>query len=231
MMGADGLTLEGSPMTPQTASYLDAIAHLPAGGTLILGDVSWVEYEQLLADLGEGYAVRVSYDQGRLEIMAPSAKREKYKELILRIADTAADELGCELDSFGSTTFKLSKLAKGSEPDTCFYVQHAGSVTGKDRIDLSIDPPPDVVVEIDVAHDSRSKLAIYASLRVPELWVYDERRLRVYHLTEQGYVEAAASLAFPPLNGDVLSRFLEQSKTKPQRAVLRSFREWLRVQR
>jgi Uma2 family endonuclease len=218
-------------MTPQTASYLDAIAHLPAGGTLILGDVPWVEYEQLLADLGDGYAARVSYDQGRLEITAPSAKHEKYKELILRLADTAADELGCDLESFGSTTFKQEQIAKGAEPDTCFYVQHAASVTAKDRIDLSTDPPPDVVVEIDVAHDSRSKLAIYASLRVPELWVHDERRLRIHHLTEQGYVEAPASLAFPPLNGGVLSRFLEQTKTKPQSAVLRSFREWLRAQR
>jgi len=215
----------------QTANYLDAIAHLPAGGTLILADVPWTEYEQLLADLGDGYAVRVSYDQGRLEIMTPSAKREKYKDLILRLADTAADELGCDLDSFGSTTFKQEQLAKGAEPDTCFYVQNAAGVIGKDQIDLSTDPPPDVVVEIDVAHGSASKLAIYASLGVPELWWYDERRLQIYHLTGQGYVEAPGSRAFPVLTSDVLSRFLERSKTEPQRAVLRSFREWLRAQR
>jgi hypothetical protein len=78
------------------ANYLNAIAHLPAGRTLILGDVPWAEYEQLLADLGDGYSVRVSYDQGRLEIVTPSSKDEKYKELILRLADTAADELGCD---------------------------------------------------------------------------------------------------------------------------------------
>ncbi|PYV13463.1 MAG: hypothetical protein DMG07_14395 [Acidobacteria bacterium] len=218
-------------MTTPTANYLDAIAHLPSGGTLILTEVPWAEYEQLLAELGEGYAVRVSYDQGRLEIMTPSAKHEKYKELILRLADLAADELGCDLDSFGSTTFKREQLAKGAEPDTCFYVQHAASVTGKDRIDLGIDPPPDVVVEIDVAHDSTGKLAIYASLGVPELWRYDERRLQIYHLTDREYVEAPGSRAFPVLTSDVLSRFLERSKTEPQRAVLKSFREWLRTQK
>jgi hypothetical protein len=70
-------------MTTQTANYLNAIAHLPAGGTLILGDVPWSEYEQLLADLGEGYAVRMSYDQGRLEVMTPSSKHEKYKRVDL----------------------------------------------------------------------------------------------------------------------------------------------------
>ncbi len=218
-------------MTTQTANYLNAIAHLPAGGTLILGDVPWSEYEQLLADLGESYAVRVSYDQGRLEIVTPSSKHEKYKELILRLADTAADELGCELESFGSTTFKLEQLAKGVEPDTCFYVPHAASVTGKDRIDLRTDPPPDVVVEIDVVQKSMRKFAIYASLGVPELWRYDGRRLHVYHLTEQGYVEAPASRALAALTGEVLSRFLERGKTESQRAVLKSFREWLRSQR
>jgi Uma2 family endonuclease len=217
-------------MTTQTGNYLNAIAHLPAGGTLILGDVPWSEYEQLLADLGEGYAVRVSYDQGRLEITTPSSKHEKYKELILRLADTAADELGCDLDSFGSTTFKLEQLAQGVEPDTCFYVQHAASVTGKDRIDLRTDPPPDVVVEIDVVQKSMSKFSVYASLGVPELWRYDGRRLQVYHLTEQGYVEAPASRALVVLTSDVLSVFLERAKTEPQRAVLKSFREWLRTQ-
>jgi Uma2 family endonuclease len=218
-------------MTTHTANYLNAIAHLPAGGTLILSDVPWSEYEQLLADLGEGYAVRVSYDHGRLEIVTPSSKHEKYKELILRLADTAADELGCELESFGSTTFKLEQLAKGVEPDTCFYVHHAASVTGKDQIDLRTDPPPDVVVEIDVVQKSMRKFAIYASLGVPELWRYDGRRLHVYHLTEQGYVEAPASRALAALTGEVLSRFLERGKTDSQRAVLKSFREWLRSQR
>jgi Uma2 family endonuclease len=101
-------------------------------------------------------------------------------------------------------------------------------VTGKDRVDLKTDPPPDVVVEIDVVQESTSKFAIYASLGVPELWRYDGRRLLVYHLTDQGYVEAPGSRALAPLTSDVLSRFLERAQTEPQRAVLKSFREWLR---
>jgi Uma2 family endonuclease len=217
-------------MTTQTANYLDAIEHLPAGSTLILTEVPWEEYEQLLADLGNGYGVRVSYDRGRLEIMSPSPKHEKYKELILRLADTLADELGYELESFGSTTFKQEQFAKGAEPDTCFYVEHAASVTGKDQLDLSADPPPDVVVEVDVAHSSLSKFPLYAALGVPEIWRYDERRVQIYHLTEQGYVEAPASRAFPVLTSDALFRFLKQGRTQGRRAILQSFREWVQQQ-
>lgn len=218
-------------MTTPTANYLDAIEHLPVGSTLILTEVPWGEYEQFLADLGDGYGVRVSYDQGRLEIMSPSPKHEKYKELILRLADTLADELDLDLESFGSTTFKQEQIAKGAEPDTCFYVQHAANMIGKDLIDLSTDPPPDIVVEVDVAHSSISKFDFYAGLGVPEIWRYDERRVQIYHLTEQGYVEAPASHAFPMLTSDVLSRFMEQGKAQGRRAVLRSFREWMQKQR
>ncbi|MGH9389579.1 MAG: Uma2 family endonuclease, partial [Vicinamibacteria bacterium] len=139
-------------MSTLAASALDAIEHLPPGSTLILPEVSWAAYEQLLSDLGEGYGIRIHYDQGKLSILSPSAKHEKCKELVLRIVDTIADELGCELESFGSTTFQRQDLGKGAEPDTCFYVQNAAAVTGKTELDLAVDPPPDVVVEIDVAH-------------------------------------------------------------------------------
>jgi len=218
-------------MTTQTANYLDAIAHLPAGSKLILADVSWEEYEQLLADLGDGYGARIHYDRGRLEIMSPSLNHEMYKELILRLADILAEEMGLTLESRGSTTFKQKQIDSGREPDTCFYVQNAARIIGKKELDLSVDPPPDIVVEIDVWHDSTSKFAFYASLGVPELWHADEQRAQIYHLTEQGYCEAPASRVFPVLSSDTLSRFLEQSKTEGQSATLRSFRQWLRTQR
>lgn len=218
-------------MITQAETYIDAIEHLPSGSTLIVPEVSWSDYEQLLAELGEGYAVRVSYDQGRLEIMSPSAKHEKYKELILRLAYCIADETGCDLESFGSTTFKEEQVAKGAEPDTCFYVQHAAAMRDKEVIDLSTDPPPDVVVEVDISHSSLGKFAFYASLGVPEIWRYDGKRLQIYHLMPQGYVEASASRAFPFLSRDVLSQFLERGKTAGQSATLRAFREWLRTHR
>src|SRR3981189_2069167 len=105
-------------MTMQAANYMDAIAHLPAGGTLILNDVPWEEYEQLLNDLGDGHGVRISYDQGRLEGMSPSSFHEMYKDLVLSIALLLATEVGLPFESRGSTTFKQELSGKGVEPDT-----------------------------------------------------------------------------------------------------------------
>ncbi|MCI0387408.1 MAG: Uma2 family endonuclease [Acidobacteria bacterium] len=208
---------------------LKAIEHLPEGGTLTLNDVSREDYARLLADLDDSNRVRVSYDHGRLEIMSPSPIHEMFKELILRIADAYSLITGCELETLGSTTFNPDTLDQGAEPDTCFYVRNAARIIGKLKIDLSVDPPPDVAVEIDISSDSTNKLAIYQSLGVPEVWIYNGRRMGVYHLTDQGYVEAPNSLAFSLLTADALTEALEKSKTIGQNAALRSFRNWLRI--
>jgi Uma2 family endonuclease len=93
---------------------------------------------------------------------------------------------------------------------------------------LSVDPPPDVAVEIDISSDSSDKLAIYQSLGVPEVWIYNGERLRIRHLTDRGYVDAQNSMAFPLLTADALTEALEKSKTEGQSAALRFFRNWLR---
>ena len=95
-------------MASQTLNYLDAIWHLPVGGTLILTDVSWEEYDQLLTDLGATSAVKITYDRGRLEIMSPSQKHERFKEIIARIVYLIADEMNIPIESLGSTTYKQS---------------------------------------------------------------------------------------------------------------------------
>jgi Uma2 family endonuclease len=217
-------------MATPTLNYLDAIAHLPSGGTLILCDVSWRDYEELLVDLGERYAARITYDNGRLEIMSPSLFHEMYKDLILCVAHEIARVTDITVESRGSTTFKHRWLGKGAEPDACFYVQNAATVIGKRRIDLTIDPPPDVLAEIDVSRDSSRKLSFYASLEVPELWLYDEESVRIYVLRTGGYSEVNASQAFPILTSSALTQFLEQSKTEGQTVALKAFRDWLKTQ-
>jgi len=215
-------------MTSQTANYLEAIAHLPAGGRLILNDVPWEEYEELLSDLGEGYAVRIAYDRGRLEIMSPTARHEMYKDLLLSLVRRVADETDLVLETRGSTTFKEKQLLQGAEPDTCFYVENAQRIIGKGDIDLAKDPPPDIIVEVDVSHQSTGKLSFYLAIGVPEIWRYDERQVRILHLVEGRYVEIPSSLTFPVLTDKVLTDVLEQSKTEGQSAALRTFRQWLK---
>lgn len=217
-------------MSAQTPIFIDAIEHLPAGGTLILNEISWEEYEELLADLSDSSGVRVSYNNGRLEIMSPSSMHEMYKEMLLHIASIVAYEFDKVFESRGSTTFKKEPFAQGAEPDTCFYVQNASQIIGKRQINLEIDPPPDVIVEIDVSHESRGKFNFYAALGVPEIWRYDEQRAQIYHLIEGSYVESPNSLAFSVLTAEALTIFLEQSKTEGQSAALKSFRNWLKDQ-
>jgi len=217
-------------MSTQVLNYLDAIAHLPAGGTLILIDVPWEEYEQLLTDLGDHSGKRVTYDNGRLEVMSPSLKHENFTRVIERLACAIAEAADIPIECLGSTTYKQEVAARGVEPDACFYIRNASRIVGKERIDLNIDPPPDVVVEIDISHGSKTKFAIYAGMGVPELWHCDDRRARIYALIDESYVEIPASKVFPILRSEVLSRFVEQGITEGQTSMLKSIRAWLRAQ-
>lgn len=216
-------------MSTQTLIDLDAIGHLPSGSTLILTDIPWEGYEQLLAFLGDRSEARVTYDNGRLEIMSPSQKHENFTRTIERLVYAAAEDADIAIESLGATTYKQEWLARGVEPDACFYVENAKRIIGSDNMDLRIDPPPDIVVQIDVSHDSTSKFTIYAGMGVPELWHYDDRRATIYSLIDKLYVEIPASRIFPVLTSDTLSRFLDQSKSAGQAATVKAFREWLRA--
>jgi Uma2 family endonuclease len=136
-------------MGTRTADYLEAIGHLPAGATLTLHSVEWDEYEQLLSDLVERPGLRVAYDEGTLEIVSTSAQHEKHKDLILQLVRVLAEASGFTLESVGSTTWKRPALRKGAEPDTCFYVANALQIIGKAGIDLEVDPPPDIVEQLN----------------------------------------------------------------------------------
>jgi Uma2 family endonuclease len=216
-------------MATQTSNYIEAIHHLPAGRLLSIDNVSWEEYEQLLAELGDSYRVRINYDRGRLVIMSPSQYHEMYNRLLADLALMIADKMGRDFENRGSTTFKEESFKSGAEPDTCFWVQNATAIIGKRTLNLYLDPPPDVIVEIDISHASRFKFDFYAHLGVPEIWLYDEKILQIYHLIDKSYVIADASLAFPILTGEILTRFLEQSKTEGQSAARRAFRHWLKL--
>lgn len=217
--------------TAAVSPYIDAIRHLPAGSTLIASDVSWDSYEALLAELGDACAVRVTFDEGTLEVVSPSAKHEKFERFIEAVAGVVASELGLDLESFGSATFRRKDVQRGAEPDACFYVQHAAVVVGRDTIDLSVDPPPDVVLEVEVSRSSARKQRVYAALGVLEIWRCDGERVSMYRLDGAEYSEIPSSLAFPPLTADTLTALLVQLRTKPRQAILEAYRQSLRASR
>ena len=207
---------------------MEAIEHLPPGATLVFQQVSWDKYEQLLEDLADRPGLRVSYNEGKLEIMSPLSEHEEYKESILLLVWAFAEEHGIELESRGSTTWKRRKLRKGSEPDTCFYVRNAEKIIGKREIDLESDPPPDIVVEIDTTNESLSKFPIYAALGVPEIWRYNGKHTQFYELTGRSYAEISESRFLPGLTTELLTESLDLSKTQGQRKALTAFRRRFR---
>ncbi|HEX7956995.1 MAG TPA: Uma2 family endonuclease [Pyrinomonadaceae bacterium] len=215
-------------MSTLTTNYLDIIERLPAGASLRLVNIDWDEYEHLLSQMEMFPGHRLSYDRGRLIIVSPSTEHEDYKEFIYSLARVISLETGVMLETRGAATFKSNKLLKGAEPDTCFYVQNAAHVVGKRRINLDTDPPPDVVVEIDMSSDSLYKLPIYAALGVPEIWRYDGRGTHFYKLAGENYEVTQDSIAFPTLTAQDLTQYVERSKIEGQTAVLAAFQQTLR---
>lgn len=200
----------------------------PSEQIVDLSGISWQTYETLLAEIGDR-PIRLRYNRGNLKIMVPSPEHEIYKKVIGRFVETLAEELDVRIEPLGSTTFKRPELI-GAEPDDCFYIQNISAIKGKKRLDMSQDPPPDLVVEIDITSRSDSTLQIYADLGVPEVWIYNGSRLRINRLESQGYVECDQSLAFPSVAILELVSFLEQAETMDYLELVKAFRNWVKGQ-
>jgi Uma2 family endonuclease len=211
-------------------NLVEMIERMPVDTVLTQHGVSWEEYEELLDAVGEASGLRISYDDGTLQIMSPSSKHERCARLIEQLVGLLSLRLRIRVLYYGSTTMKKRRKQKGVEPDACFYVQNALLVSTKDEIDFNSDPPPDVVVEIDLHHGSLSKFPIYTALGVPELWRYDGDALTIYQLRDEQYVASEASLSLPMLTGAVLTDFLARSPKQDQYDILLAFEEWLNTQ-
>ena len=218
-------------MSVAPADYLSAIEQLPSGGVLRFDDVSWKEYENLLADLGEGYAVRIFFDKGRMEVMAPSSAHERQKSVIHTLVTVLRDELNIDIESLGSTTLRRKTKVVGAEPDDCFYAQNATLVIGRQDLNLTHDPAPDLVVEINRTTSSLDRFPIYAALGVPEIWRLEGRQLRIHLLSGVSYDESPVSRAFTFVTAQALSEFIEFGLKQGERKAAIAFREWVRAHR
>lgn len=139
--------------------------NIPTAGNILRHNVSWQEFEAILAEM-EASCARLAYDRGTLEVMTPLSEHEAYKEILGDLIKDLADELGLNYESFSSTTWKRQDLLAGAEPDNCFYIQNERFVQGRLDIDLANDPPPDLVLEIDITNKSLDKQPIYARVGV-----------------------------------------------------------------
>jgi Uma2 family endonuclease len=193
---------------------------------VLLDNIAWDLYEGLLMAHRDRSVPRFTYDRGQLEIMSPSAEHERVKETVTLLINIVAEETNTNVEGFGSTTFRREDIGRGFEPDACFYIENLTRVKGKTEIDLQTDPPPDLVIEIDITSSSLDKLAILAQVGVPEVWRYDGQRLRILRLTDMAYVEQEESTALRGVTSLDVSRFLEESRTLARLAWLRRVRAW-----
>ena len=200
----------------------------PPEQRIILENISWDTYERILEAHRDRSAPRFTYDRGRLEIMSPSPKREQIKDTTVLLVNIIAEGMVIDALGLGSTTFQREDLDRGFEPDGCFYIQSVERIKGKTELDLRTDPPPDLVIEIDIISPSIKKLPIFAELGVPEVWRYGGRRWHILALAGAEYVEQKESRALPGVTVEAIERFLDESRRARQPEWLRNVREWAR---
>lgn len=208
-----------------------AIAISPPESGVILEGVSWKIYEGLLSEHPDSASPRFAYDNGALEIMILSRRHEQPNRKLAQIVEIVAEQLEIDVECLGSMTCKREDLLKGFEPDSCFYIQNLDNIIGKDELDFQVDPPPDLVIEIDITSPSLPKFPIFAAFGVPEVWRYDGERVQVLALKDKVYEEIGKSLALPVLTSEALTRFLHDGAKMKSTAWLRKLRAWVREQR
>jgi len=197
---------------------------LSPGSHLLIPNVTWEQYEELLEELGEERRIpRINYCNGTLELMSPLPAHERPHRIISDIVKLLLDAQGREWEDFGSTTFKKLKQA-GLEPDTCFYIQNAERVRDLMRMDMTQDPPPDLAIEADVT--SKTTLEAYAALQVPEVWIYDNNKLKIHLLQNGEYQESASSATFPELAiAEMIPQLVQQAFQEGTSKMLRNLRQ------
>jgi Uma2 family endonuclease len=202
---------------------------VPPGQHIILRDISWAEFERILVELGDRRSTKIAYQHGILELMTPLPEHETGKVIIGDFIKALLEELDLEFCSLGSTTFQHPLLDRGIEPDDCFYIKNEALIRGKLRLDLTIDPPPDLLLEIDIT--SRTHPDIYAALGVPELWRFDDKGQLQINLLEAGkYIQSDFSPTFPNLDlVTILPDYLAQSRRQGRNQTMKEFRRWIRA--
>jgi Uma2 family endonuclease len=203
---------------------------VPPGHRVLFHQVSWQEFEEILEELGERRNTRLAYSRGTLEIVAPLPEHEIAKGLLGDLVKILLEELNMDCEVYGSTTFKRADMGQGIEPDESFYIQNHAQMIGRERIDMSFDPPPDLAIEVDIT--SKTGLDAYEALQVPELWRYENRKLRIDILQNGKYVQSDVSLAFPDLPViEGITEYINRSRTIGRSPALRAFRLWVKEQK
>lgn len=209
-----------NPMALTLATPVSEIELVP-GSAIRLKEVSWPRYLALLQELGEDRGTRLMYSYGTLEIRTPGQLHEVINRVLAAIILTLADSLGLELNNLGSATLNRPDLARGIEPDSCFYIQNAIAGQG---VAAPTSLPPDLAVEVDIANSFDSKLPIYEAMGVAEVWLYREETLTIKALQAEGYADVASSVAFKGVSAAQLNEWIGLRRSGTDLTVVKAVR-------
>ncbi len=210
-------------ISPSTTAALAIAARCVA-----IRGVTWQGYQDILRALPQNRAARLTFDNGILEIAVPSELHEFNGRLIELFIRILVVEMRLKLKTMGSTTLDREDLNRGAEPDNAYYIQHQPQVAGR-LVDLAQDPPPDLVVEVDITNTDIDKNRLYASMGVPEFWRFDGQLWRIFQLVDAVYQEVEHSPTFPWVQKVDLYRFLNEAQNDEVAAEV-NFRAWVREQ-
>jgi Uma2 family endonuclease len=206
---------------------MPATAALPEQRVL-LHDISWETYERLLQERGHSPGTRFFYDEGELEIMVVYIGHEEPNRTLAALAEITALETALDFIRAGGTTFKREDLAKGFEPDSSYYFRQASLVRGKREIDLAIDPPPELVIEVDITRSSLNRFPIFAAIGAPEVWRYDGDRVHFHALEGKEHRLIEESVVLPLMTASQATNFIELSRRETAATWDRAVRDWIR---
>ncbi|XGV99417.1 MAG: Uma2 family endonuclease [Leptolyngbya sp. BL-A-14] len=212
-----------------------AKAPKPSEQRIVLEKISWEQFETILAEMGAERTTRFTFDRGRLEMMTPLDEHDRCHKLIESLILVLADIMQLPVEGYKAPTLKRFDLNIAIEPDTGYYLQHERDMRGKAAIDLAIDPPPDIVLDVALNKSTLDRLALYAALGVPEVWRYVSQpgddflkgNFQLYTLDGTGYVDSTSGFAFPFLPAGRILQFIDESDALGLMSALRSLREWL----
>ena len=193
---------------------------------VVLYGLTWQSYQQILTALPQTRAARLTYDRGTLEISVPSEEHEFSGRLIELFIRILVVKMGMKIKTMGSTTLDRQDLNRGAEPDNAYYIPNQPQVAGR-KVDLKQDPPPDLIVEVDITHTDIDKNRLYASMGVAEFWRFNGRVWQVFQLVGETYQEVEHSPTFPWIEKEELYRFLVAAQQDEVEAEI-NFRSWVK---
>ena len=192
-------------------------------GTVVRIPGTWQDYCVLRDSRGDGSIPRIKYRNGEILLMSPLPRHGREAHLLARIVEVLLDSNNRNYEAFTPITMEIPESG-GIEPDYCFYIDNWEAAVGKDRINWEIDPPPDLVIEIDVT--SYTSTEDFLPYKVPEVWLFKKSGLSIYGLSGEIYQQQSFSKYFPEIDlSAIISRVLKIASEQGTGVAIRDLRE------